>query len=143
MARKERRVRLSSGELEIMAMLWEQGPLTLSQAHKRFGRYGRPVGYPTMQTRLNRLVAKGSAHRSDERPAAYRAAISRDQVGAGHLGQLLEKVGRGIVVPLVAHLVAEGGLAQEEIEELKRLLAQAERSANRGRPRSPSDDPNT
>lgn len=109
-----------------MAMLWEQGPLTLSESHQRFGRYGRPVSYPTMQTRLNRLVQKGHLTRSRERPANYRAAITADQVGAGHLDQLLDKLGRNSVVPLVAHLISERSLSPDEVRELKRLLARAE-----------------
>jgi Penicillinase repressor len=38
------------------------------------------VSYPTMQTRLNRLVEKGLVSRSEDRPARYRAAASRDQI---------------------------------------------------------------
>jgi predicted transcriptional regulator len=123
-------LRLSGGELEIMAMLWEQGPLTLSESHQRFGRYGRPVSYPTMQTRLNRLVQKGHVTRSRQRPANYRPAITADQVGAGHLDQLLDKLGRNSVVPLVAHLISERSLSPDEVRELKRLLARAEDPGN-------------
>ena len=107
--------------------MWNEGPLTLAQAHERFSRYGRKVEYPTMQTRLNRLVVKGFLKRSDDRPAVYGAAIGRDQIGAGHLAQIVEKVGRGVVVPLVAHLLARGRLAPDEIAELQRLLAEADR----------------
>ena len=130
MAKKKNRVQLSPGELEIMALLWSEGPRTLAQAHQSFGQYGRPIGYPTMQTRLNRLVSKDLVIRSDDRPAVYRAAVSRDQVGAGRLARLLEKVGRGIVVPMVAHLLAEGELTSEEIAELKRLLAITENAGS-------------
>ena len=120
-------VRLSFGELEIMRMLWERGPLSISQAHDCFANYGRPVSYPTMQTRLNRLAEKGYVRRNPERPATYAAAITRDQAGAGHLSQLIARIGGRSVVPLVAHLLAERPLSRDEIKELRRLLSEAEK----------------
>ncbi len=116
--------KLSPGEMEIMSMLWEHGPLTLSLAHEQLGR---PIGYTTMQTRLNRLVEKGLATRSDERPACYAAAISQQDVSANHLELLVDRVTRGNIVPLVAHLVDDRSLTPEEIGELKRIIRDAER----------------
>src|SRR4051812_37876549 len=95
-------IRVSAGETEILSMLWSAGPLTIRDAHEGFGAYGRPVSYPTMQTRLNRLAEKGLVARSDDRPARYRAAVTRDQVTVGHLRELVAKICRGDVVPLVA-----------------------------------------
>ena len=129
MARRPKAVRLSSGELEILSMLWEEGPLTVAQAHERFGRYGSPIGYPTMQTRLNRLVEKGHLHRNGRRPAEYKATITPQQVSAGHFRQILDAVGPQKLVPLVAHLISERSLSAAEIDDLKSLLAQAEKTA--------------
>lgn len=126
MARRRQNVRLSSGELEIMSLLWQRGPLTLSQAHAAIPR---TIGYTTVQTRLNRLVDKGHVTRSDDRPAKYAAAVPQERVSAGHLDQLLDKVSGGRVVPLVAHLIDRGSLTPEDIQELKKLIAQAEREA--------------
>jgi predicted transcriptional regulator len=129
MPRKHKTPHLSTGEMEIMAMLWREGPLTLAQAHQAFGRYGRPVGYPTMQTRLNRLADKGWLGRTSERPAQYEAAVSVAEVSAAHLERLPQPIRRSHVVPLVAHLIAERPLTAEEIHELRRLLEKAEQSS--------------
>jgi BlaI family penicillinase repressor len=130
MARRAKPVRLSSGELDLMSMLWQEGPLTVAEAHEQFGRYGKPIGYPTMQTRLNRLVEKGHVSRSDRRPARYEAAVTSQQVSAGHFRQLLDAIGRHKLVPLVGHLISERSLTPAEIDDLKRLLAEAEKAAN-------------
>jgi len=135
MTRRPTPVRLSSGELQILSMLWEQGPLTITQAHERFPRYGKPIGYPTMQTRLNRLAEKGYVHRNDRRPAEYEAAISAEQVSAGHLSQILDAIGPQKLIPLVAHLISKRSLSPAEIEDLKRLLAAAEKAARDNRSR--------
>jgi predicted transcriptional regulator len=128
MAVRKRFPRISAGDLEILSMLWEHGPLTLPEAHEWFGQYGRPVAYTTMQTRLNRLSEKGAVRRSAERPARYEAAINPEEVSGRQIDVLLRKVTRGKVVPLVSHLLSRSTLSREEIEELKRLITEAERS---------------
>ncbi len=132
MSRKRNRVRLSAGEMELMSLLWAEGPVTLAEAHRGFDGYGRPVSYPTMQTRLNRLVDKKLAARSDDRPARYEAVISQEEAAAGHLDQMLEKLTCESVAPLVSQLISERPLTSEEITELKKLLSRAERSASNG-----------
>jgi BlaI family transcriptional regulator, penicillinase repressor len=128
MAKKPKKLRLAAGEMELMALLWREGPLTLAEAHRRFMGYGRPVSYPTMQTRLNRLVDKGWLSRSDDRPAVYAAAVTAEEVGAEHVDHWLRTTRQETVVPLVAHLIAEHPLSPQEIKDLKCLLAEAEKS---------------
>jgi predicted transcriptional regulator len=123
---RQRAIRVTAGEMELLAMLWSEGALTLRQAHQRFGDYGQPIGYPTMQTRLNRMVGKGLVGRSDERPAGYEANVTREQVTLGHLRQIVAKLSRGDVVPLVARLLSEQTLTPEQLDELQQLLKQAQ-----------------
>ncbi len=128
MARKKSKPKLSQGEMEIMSLLWEHGEVSLSEAQTLLGR---PIGYTTMQTRLNRLVEKGLATRSDMRPARYAAAVSGADVSANHLETLLERVTGGRVVPLVAQLVNDRSLTKSEISELKKLIRAAEKRTKR------------
>lgn len=130
MAEKPVTPRLAAGEMEILQMLWREGSVTISEAQRALDR---PVGYTTVQTRLNRLVAKAVVTRSKRRPSRYRAAVAPEDVSARHLDLLLERVSGGNVVPLVAHLVKDRTLSPEEIEQLKRLLDEAERASMRDR----------
>ena len=127
MTAAKKKLRLAQGELELMAMLWREGPLTLAEAHARFSEYGRPVSYPTMQTRLNRLAAKGMVRRSGDRPACYVAGVSAEEAGVEHLDRWLHTTRQETVVPLVAHLISERPLSEQEIVELKGLLDEAEK----------------
>jgi BlaI family penicillinase repressor len=124
MAKKRNVPRLSAGEIELLQMLWREGEVTLSMAHKALGL---PIGYTTVQTRLNRLVRKGVAARSLDRPARYRAAIARDDVSEKDLNTLIQRVSVGNVVPLVAHLVRDKSLTADQIVELRGLLVEAEK----------------
>lgn len=122
--------RLSAGEMEIMQILWREGPVTLSEAH---AGVERDIGYTTIQTRLNRLVDKKIVTRTADRPARYAAAVEPAEVSARHLALLVERTSGGSVVPLVAHLVRDWDLSSAEIAELKKLIAQAERNSKQNR----------
>jgi BlaI family transcriptional regulator, penicillinase repressor len=126
---KKRSVKLSPGEMEILSMLWSKGEVSLAEAHEAIGR---PIGYTTMQTRLNRLAEKGIVKRSDSRPAKYAAAISAESVSANQLDVLVQRVSGGNVVPLVAHLVGDRDLTTQEISELKRIIEEAEKRSHDG-----------
>ena len=125
MAKQGKARRLSAGELEMLQMLWRDGPVTLSEAQRGLRR---AIGYTTVQTRLNRLVRKGVVTRTAERPARYRAAVAAEDVSAGHLNLLLERVSGGSIVPLVAHLMKGRTLSPEEILALRNLISESEHS---------------
>ncbi len=124
MKKKRLDTRLTAGELELLQVLWREGSVTIQEAQRALGL---PIGYTTVQTRLNRLVKKGVAARSEQRPAKYSAAVTSDQVRRHDLDLLVEKVSDGQVAPLVAHLVSRDSISADEIAELKRLVAAAER----------------
>jgi predicted transcriptional regulator len=121
---------LTTGELEIVAALWHAGPATISDVHVALGR---PVGYTTVQTRLNRLVEKGVVSKSEDRPARYRAMFSPEQVSRHDLDVLVRRVNQGQVVPLVAYLVRERSLTAAEIDDLRRLIDEAERQSRQNK----------
>ncbi len=118
--------RLLASELEILEMLWRADSVTIVEGQRAL--VGK-AGYTTVQTRLNRMVKKGLVKRSRNRPARYSAALKPEDVAIQDLDLLLEKVSRGSVLPLVAHLVKNRSLTVDEIRELKQLISDAERQA--------------
>ncbi len=122
-ARKQKAY-LAAGEMEILQVLWTEGPGTIAAVHKAMDR---PIGYTTVQTKLNRLVNKGLVRRGKTRPAHYAAAVEPEEVGSGHLDVLIKRVTGGSIVPLVAHLVRDHKITSDEMAELKRLIKEAER----------------
>lgn len=125
--RRAKLPRLPEGEIEILEMLWRESAVTLQQAQQALGQ---PIGYTTVQTRLNRLVEKGLVSRSKTRPAQYSAAVTPDEVRERDLETLVDRVSSGRVVPLVAHLIDRRDITREEIVELKQLIAEAEQRVN-------------
>jgi BlaI family transcriptional regulator, penicillinase repressor len=122
--------RLAAGELELLQMLWREDGVTILGAQQALGL---PIGYTTVQTRLNRLVKKGVAKRTKDRPAKYSAAISPADVREKDLDTLVERVSEGRVAPLVAHLLERHPVSAAELAELKRLVADAEKRSRKER----------
>jgi predicted transcriptional regulator len=138
MSKRRPYARLAAGELEILQMLWRESSVTILEAQQALGL---PIGYTTVQTRLNRLVAKRVVKKSTGRPAKYSAAITPDEVRQGDLDVLVHRVSDGRVTPLVAHLLDRNDLTAAELKELKQLVNEAERKA-REREKSASKEGN-
>jgi BlaI family penicillinase repressor len=114
--------RLTRGELQILQMLWREKRVTIAGAHQALAQ---PIGYSTVQTRLNRLVGKGLVRKTKETPTRYEAAIQPQDVVESELRTLVQDVSGG-VVPLVAQLFREHQPSAIELDEIRQLIWQAE-----------------
>ena len=120
--KKQPLIPLSEGEMELLNLLWKLGPSSLTTVHKN---YSRPVGYTTIQTRLNRMVDKGVLTRSSDYPAKYEAIVETE-VASSSFFEKVAKICGGSLVPLIAHLTEKQTLSSDEIALLKELIAKHE-----------------
>ena len=112
-------VPLSEGEMELLDLLWKLGPSSLATVHKN---YDRPIGYTTIQTRLNRMVDKGVLTRSSAYPALYEAVV-KTETASGTFFEKVAKICGGSLAPLIAHLTEKSKLTPDEIATLKDLIS--------------------
>ncbi|MFT5523333.1 MAG: BlaI family penicillinase repressor [Pirellulaceae bacterium] len=126
MAKRKTRskIEVTRGETLLLRMLWEHGPVSLSQAHLAMQQMGQKIGYTTVQTRLERLVGKGLAVKSNSRPATFQAAIEPAEISGSVIDGLLERVAGA--VPLFAQLIQDPLLSLDDVSEMKKILADAE-----------------
>ena len=117
-------VPLSEGEMELLDLLWKLGPSNLTIVHKN---YPRPLGYTTVQTRLNRMVEKGVLTRSNDYPAIYEAIVEKE-VASTTFFEKIAKICGGSLAPLISHLTRKKKLTPDEIEILKQLIDKNERT---------------
>jgi predicted transcriptional regulator len=112
----------TDAELEILKVLWEQGPAGLGQVHTMI-QERRRVALTTIATTLKTMLAKGLVVR-DEGPRGYvwSAAASRGSTATGLLGKLVQHVFDGSARRLVAHLIQEGALDDRDRAEILTLL---------------------
>jgi predicted transcriptional regulator len=116
-------VPLSEGEMELLDLLWKLGPSPLAVVHKN---YSRPIGYTTIQTRLNRMVDKGVLSRNTDYPALYEAVVETE-VASSSFFEKAAKISGGCLAPLIAHLTEKRKLTPDEIASLKELIAKHEK----------------
>ena len=126
MAKKSKKqIKLSPGELELLELLWSTGPLSISGVHQEFLRRGRKIGYPTVQTRLNRLADKGILRKIDQHPTLYEATLKQSEV-SGRYFDLFDTLCGGNIAPLMLHLVGRRDLQPEELNILKNIIQEQE-----------------
>lgn len=122
--------RLAAAELEVLTVLWADGPTTVREVLNHLRGRGRRVAYTTVQTLLTRLERKGFV-KSDKSDLAhvFRASITRDRVVRARLRTLLAQLYDGEAGPLVLQLVRTERLTPGDIEELQKLIDRLESEA--------------
>ncbi len=113
-------------ELEILKVLWDRGPSTVSQVREVMA-LTRPVAYTTVLKTLQIMTEKRLVvPDKSQRAYIYRAQESRSTVARRLVGDLLHRVLDGSTPQLVLHALAHGRAKPEELEEIRRLLDEAE-----------------
>ena len=108
-------------ELEVMKVLWEEGPSTVQGVHARIQDV-RPLAFNTVQTVLGILYRKGKVRRTlRDRAYTYRPAVTRD-VAAGHaLRDLIDRVFQSRPEELVLSMVRSRQLTPGQLADLQKL----------------------
>ena len=116
---------LSDAELEIMKIVWEnQSEVTLfPYIMDVLATRGKPCQKNTLIVLLSRLMNKGflSAKKIGRRNE-YTTLVSETEYQTAQTKNFLDKIYKGNAKGLVSNLIMGDLLADEEYEELKRLL---------------------
>jgi BlaI family penicillinase repressor len=114
---------LSDAELEVLKVLWNEGPATVREVKGALRQQGRSWAHTTVLTLLQRLESKGFAA-SDKSGMAhvFRAAMTRDKLLRERLSHLAAELCEGTATPLVRALVEGHRFTTEEIEHFRQLI---------------------
>jgi BlaI family penicillinase repressor len=112
-------------ELEILKVLWEQGPSSVRDVHRHLSRDGE-LAYNTVQTLLRIMEEKKGLveHHVEGRTFIYTARYDRDESTA----RFLDRVFDGAASQLVLSLLRSERVSAEELERMQALIAEARRS---------------
>jgi predicted transcriptional regulator len=113
-------------ELEILKVLWEDGPSSVRAVYRRLAAaQEEELAYNTVQTLLRLMEDKGLvSHHVEGRTFIYTANYSREDSLAG----FLERVFDGAADELVQSLLRAERISPEELERLHALIAEARRA---------------
>ncbi len=125
---------VTTAELALLEVLWEEGPTTIRELADSVYPGGSASDYATVKKLLSRLEQKGYVKR-DRRSMAhvYKAVSSRDELIGQRLRTLANNLCGGSSTPLLTHLLQTERLTRAELDELRALLDElGERKRGKG-----------
>ena len=113
-------------ELQILRILWEQGPSTAREIHNQLAGT-RETNYSTTVKMLSVMLEKGLVKRDESvRPQVFRAAATQDRTQQRMLKDLIRKAYDGSVGSLVMQALSSQKSSPDELAEIRRLLNELE-----------------
>ncbi|GAB1476953.1 BlaI/MecI/CopY family transcriptional regulator [Bacillota bacterium] len=122
-------INLSDGEWNIMNVLWEFAPKTITQLTADLKGI---TGWSkhTIITMLNRMESKGAVrYEQGVKAKQYYPSVERKEAALEETGNFLDKVYSGSLGLMVNTMVEKNSLTKEEIDQLYDILKKAEEEA--------------
>lgn len=119
------RISLAEREAELMDVLWDRGPSTVSEVQ---AEVRDELAYTTVLTILRKLEAKGYVgHTGEGRAFRYHALIERAAAQEGALKALVSRLFKGSSDALLMHLVSHEKLSAKQVQRIEEQLRKAAR----------------
>lgn len=119
--------RPTDAELEILRVLWDQGPSTVRDIYVTLQR-SRQIGYTTVLKLLQIMAAKGIVERDETtRAHVYKARVAQEQTQRQLVGHLLDRAFGGSAAKLMMQALSGHPASTEEIAQMRRMLAEFEK----------------
>jgi len=118
----------TSGEIEILRVLWDRGPSTVREVHDILAET-RQMGYTTVLKLLQIMTTKGLVTRNEQaRAHVYEAKQPAEKTKRQLAGDLLQKVFAGSASQLMMHALSGKKASHADINEIRRMLDEYEGS---------------
>lgn len=117
----------TGGELEILRVLWEEGPRSVREIQRSLNAT-KPTGYTTVLKLLQIMTEKGLVDRDErQRPQIYKARDAREHTQRQLIHDLAQRAFGGSMKALVLQALAGRKSSQKDLEEMEKLLDRIER----------------
>ncbi|HYD51165.1 MAG TPA: BlaI/MecI/CopY family transcriptional regulator, partial [Gemmatimonadaceae bacterium] len=109
-------------ELGVMSVLWRLGSATVADVREALEE---DLAYTSVLSALQTLEEKGYVrHEAEGRAYRYFPNVEAERAGKSALARIRESIFQGSVERMFAHLVSDRKLSREELERMRRLLAE-------------------
>ena len=116
--------RPTEAELEILRVLWEEGPSTVRRVNERLSA-GRDIGYTTTLKLMQIMADKGLVTRNEtDRTHVYTARLSQSRTQRQLVSDLVDRAFGGSAAALVLQALSTRPASPAELEEIQRLIAE-------------------
>ncbi|MDB4881465.1 MAG: BlaI family transcriptional regulator [Gemmatimonadetes bacterium] len=108
-------------ELEVMSILWRLGSATVAEVREAIEE---GLAYTSVLSALQTLEEKGFVrHEPEGRAYRYFPTVGAERAGGSALARIKDAIFHGSTERMFAQFVADRGLSREELERMRRLLA--------------------
>jgi predicted transcriptional regulator len=112
----------SNAELEILRLLWKNGPSTVREVYDGLGR-NLDIGYTTVLKTMQVMAEKRLVTRDEsERSHIYSAAVEEKSIKRRLVSDLLDKAFDGSAAQLVLQALSDKKASPEDIRQIRKLL---------------------
>lgn len=119
-------------QLAILRTLWERESAAVADVHAAL--HDRGLALTTIATMLRKMEEKGLvSHTEQGRQFLYSAEVDPGLVQRNLVGDLVTKLFDGDPLALVNHLLREGEIELDELDDLRKQVADAEKKQRRER----------
>ena len=119
----------TESEMEILQVLWEQGPSTVRDVHEILSEK-KESGYTTTLKLMQIMNEKGLLTRNNEAKShVYSPAVKKQSIQKQVVSKMIENLFRGSSANLVMHALGNHRASKEEIREIKKYLDEIEKKA--------------
>ena len=117
----------TDSELEILQVLWQNGPSTVKQVNENLNEK-KEVGYTTTLKLMQIMNEKRLVERNEnERSHIYKPLIKENDIQKILLDRLLETAFSGSATKLVMQALGNSKTSKEELKKIREYLNQIER----------------
>ena len=110
-------------ELDVLKLLWEQGPATVRQVMELLKNQNKDRAYTSVMSLMNVMAEKKLLNRKPHgRAFLYEANYSREKTLSGLLGDLCNRAFQGSASMLVTHLLEQSNPDDEELAEIRKVI---------------------
>ena len=108
-------------ELEVMSILWRLGSATVAEVREAIEE---DLAYTSVLSALQTLEEKGFVrHEPEGRAYRYFPTIGAERAGGSAMTRIKDAIFHGSAERMFAQFVADRKLSREELERMRRLLA--------------------
>lgn len=122
-----RSIKPTDAELEILNILWKQGPSSVRDVHELLNK---DAGYTTTLKLMQIMLEKELLHRdAGAKVHIYEAAVSQKETQGNLINRMVETAFEGSAMSLVMEALGNYKTSKEELDQIRDYLDQAEKAA--------------
>ena len=115
-------IKATESELEILNILWAQGPATVKEVHEKLA-LTKDTGYTTTLKQMQVMLEKQLVSRDDSsKKHVYTAIVNQEQAQGQMVQQMIETMFNGSAMQLVMQALGNHKASDAELDQIKAYL---------------------